>query len=100
MNNLQVTQGIIRIKTTNGTWKELDIQNISDVVLPLDTNSPSLQIEVLESGTTTPIAYSIPITQDSGMPLWPTQILILVSTIAAMWFIVFAIRRRRDNETT
>jgi hypothetical protein len=99
VDNLQITQGIIRVKTINGAWKELDIQNISDVVLPLDTNSSSLQIEVLEEGTTTPISYSIPITQDSGMDLWPTQILILVSAIAAMCFIVFAIRRRRDNES-
>jgi len=96
--NLQITNGIIRVRTTNGSWTEFNIQNIRDVVLPLDNSSSSVEIEVLEEGSSSPVTYSIPISRKGGLALWPTQILIFTAGLAALWFLVLFVRRRRDNE--
>lgn len=98
VDNLQITRGIIRIKTANGAWTETDIANISDIVLPLGDNSDALEIEVLEEGSTTPISYTVPITRtNSGNP-WAWQLAIAALGVSAIWFFIFAVRRRREDQ--
>jgi hypothetical protein len=98
VENLQITNGVIRVKASDGDWRQFDIQNISDVVVPLGENSSSLEIEVLEEGSTTPVAYSVPISSKSGSALWPTQVLIFAAGLGTLWFFIFAIKRRRKSE--
>ena len=99
VDNLKITNGIIRVKASDGDWRQFDIQNISDVVVPLGENSSSLEIEVLEEGSTTPVAYSVPISSKGGIDIWPTQVAILATGIAVLWFLIFALRRRRASES-
>ena len=99
VDNLKITNGIIRVKASDGDWSQFDIQNISDVVVPLGENSSSLEIEVLEEGSTTPVAYSVPISSKGGIDIWPTQVAILAAGIAVLWFLIFALRRRRASES-
>jgi len=98
VDNLQITKGIIRIKTSNGTWTETDIANISDVVLPLGDNSNALEIEVLAEGSTTPVSYTVPITRTNSDNPWARQLAIAVLGISVIWFLIFAVRRCRDNQ--
>ena len=98
VENLQITKGIIRIKTSNGTWTETDIANISDVVLPLGDNSDALEIEVLAEGSTTPVSYIVPITRtNSGNP-WAWQLAIAALGISAIGYFIFTMRRRRNDK--
>jgi hypothetical protein len=96
--NLQITTGVIRIKTSDGVWRSQNIQDLSDFVLLLGNNSSSIEIEFLETGSSTPVAYSVPITNNSGLAIWPTQVAIFVSGLAAMWFFIFIVKRRRRDE--
>jgi hypothetical protein len=96
--NLQITTGVIRIKTSDGVWRSQNIQDLSDFVLLLGNNSSSIEIEFLETGSSTPVAYSVPITNNSGLAIWPTQVAIFVSGLAAMWLFVVIVKRRRRKE--
>jgi hypothetical protein len=96
--NLQITNGVIRIKTSDGVWRSQNIQDLSDFVMLLGNNSSSIEIEVLEEGSSTPVAYSVPISSKSGSALWPTQVLIFAAGLGTLWFFIFAIKRRRKSE--
>jgi hypothetical protein len=96
--NLQITTGVIRIKTSDGVWRSQNIQDLSDFVLLLGNNSSSIEIEFLETGSSTPVAYSVAITNNSGLAIWPTQVAIFVSGLAAMWFFIFIVKRRRRKD--
>ena len=96
VERLQITSGTIRVKTSDSAWQELDVQNISDLVFQIGNDSSSLEIEVLQEGSTTPVAYSVPITTKDRMPVWPNQVLIFLVGLASLWFFVFNIRRRRN----
>jgi hypothetical protein len=96
--NLQITTGVIRIKTSDGVWRSQNIQDLSDFVLLLGNNSSSIEIEFLETGSSTPVAYSVPITNNSGLAIWPTQVAIFISGLAAMWFFIFIVKRRRRKD--
>ena len=96
--NLQITNGVIRIKTSDGVWRSQNIQDLSDFVMLLGNNSSSIEIEVLEEGSSTPVAYSVPIANSSGLAIWPTQIAIFASGLGAMWLFVVIVKRRRRKE--
>ena len=93
VQNLQITAGTIRVKTLDGVWQEQDIQNISDLTVPINGSSSVLEIEVLEQDSTIPISYSISISSQSGVFIWPTQILVVVLGLFILSFLVFFARR-------
>jgi hypothetical protein len=97
--NLQITNGVIRVKTSDGVWRSQNIQDLSDFVMLLGNNSSSIEIEVLKEGSTTPVAYSVPISSNSGSALWSTQVLIIAAGLGTLWFLIFVLRRRRPSES-
>jgi hypothetical protein len=99
VENLQITNGVIRVKTSDGVWRSQNIQDLSDFVMLLGNNSSSIEIEVLKEGSTTPVAYSVPISSNSGSALWPTQVLIIAAGLGTLWFLIFVLRRRRPSES-
>ena len=86
------------MKASDGAWTELDVENISDVVVPLGNETASLEIEVLEEGSSIPVAYSVPISSQGGLDIWPTQVLVFLSGMATLWFFIFAVKRRRNSQ--
>jgi hypothetical protein len=98
VENLQITNGIIRVKTSDGAWTEQNIANISDMVLLIGANSTSLEVEVLEAGGTTPIAYSVPLSNDLSRNSWLLQVSVAALGISALWFFIVAVKRRRRKE--
>ncbi len=98
VENLQITNGIIRVKTSDGSWTEQNIANISDMVLLIGTNSTSLEVEVLEEGSTTPIAYSVPLSNESSRSSWQLQVAVAALGISAMWLLIVIVKRRRRKE--
>lgn len=98
VENLRITSGIIRVKASDGAWQEVDIQNIEAMVVPLSNDSSTLEIEVLEEGSTIPISYSVQIASDDGIAIWPTQVLLFLAGMATLWFMIFFVRRRRASE--
>jgi predicted YcjX-like family ATPase len=99
VENLRITSGIIRVKASDGAWQEVDIQNIEAMVVPISNNSSTLEIEVLEEGSTFPVSYSVSISTDDGLAIWPTQVLIFLAGIATLWFMIIFVRRRRESES-
>jgi hypothetical protein len=98
VENLQIASGIIRIKTSDGVWTEQNISEITDLVLPFGNNSSSLEIEVLAEGSDAPISYSVPLSSENSSNPWKMQIAVIVFGAASLWFFIFAVRRRRENE--
>ena len=98
VENLQITNGIIRVKTSDGAWTEQNIANISDMVLLIGSNSTSLEVEVLEEGSTTPIAYSVPFSNNSSGSSWLQQVSVAVLGLGAMWLFIVVVKRRRHKE--
>jgi hypothetical protein len=98
VENLQITNGIIRIKTSNGAWTEQNISEITDLVLPFGNETSSLEIEVLAEGSDTPIAYSVPLSSENSSNPWKMQIAVIIFGAAALWFLIYTVRRRRKNE--
>jgi hypothetical protein len=98
VENLQITNGIIRVKTSDGAWTEQNIANISDMVLLIGSNSTSLEVEVLEEGSTTPIAYSVPFSNNSSGSSWLQQVSVAVLGLGVMWLFIVIVKRRRRKE--
>ncbi len=98
VENLQLTNGIIRVKTSDGAWTEQNIADISDMAFLIGSNSTSLEVEVLEEGSTIPIAYSVALSNDSSRSSWPLQVSVATLGISALWFFIVIVKRRRRKE--
>ena len=98
VENLQITNGIIRVKTSDGQWTEQNIADISDMAFLIGSTSTSLEVEVLEEGSTIPIAYSVALSNDSSRSSWSLQVSVATLGISALWFFIVAVKRRRRKE--
>ena len=91
----------VRVRVSPQPWQTFDLENPTDLVLPLAKDSEALEIEVTPEGGQ-PITRSIALqTPDEGggklrVALWLVTIIVL---LGSFWLIVMKRRQRDDEET-
>jgi hypothetical protein len=96
--NINFTVGVVRIRTSNGNWSTQKIDELTDVRLPVNATSKTLEIEFIANGAN-PIKYSVAINNGQEQSSWMQMGLVFLCGLGAMWMFIFFMRRRRDNDS-
>ena len=96
--NINFTFGVVRIRTSNGNWSTQKIDELTDVRLPVNATSKTLEIEFIANGAN-PIKYSVAINNSQEKSSWMQMTLVFLCGLGAMWMFIFFMRRRRDNNS-
>ena len=94
-NAADATTAAVRVRVDTSPWQRFDIRTTSEIVLPLDAKSSTLEIEVTPEGGQ-PVVRSIAITtQTEGINWTWWFVLALIGLCLSLWFIFV---KRRSNE--
>lgn len=94
-NAADATTAAVRVRVDKSPWQRFDIRTTSEIVLPLDAKSSTLEIEVTPEGGQ-PVVRSIAITtQTEGINWTWWFVLALIGLCLSLWFIFV---KRRSNE--
>jgi hypothetical protein len=95
--NINFTTGLVRVRTSGGTWSSHNIENLTDIRLPVNAASSALEIEFIANGAE-PIKYSVPLSGRQGGTSWVQLALVFFGGLGAMWMFIFIMRRRRQDD--